>query len=120
MTTALSEEQLEELKVDLSDLEISMQLLLDNTEDGTKPVKLKDNAGRLSRMDEMHNQSILVANRNVIKNRLVEVKRAKRRIEDDTYGNCIECDEAVAFPRLKAYPEAPMCLNCQSKSESGD
>jgi DnaK suppressor protein len=117
---ALSEEQIEELKVDLSDLEVSMQVLLDKTEDGTKPVKLKDNAGRLSRMDEMHNQSILVANRNVIKNRLVEVKRAKQRIKDELYGNCTECDEAVAFPRLKAYPEAPMCLDCQSESESGD
>jgi DnaK suppressor protein len=117
---ALSVEQIEELKVDLSELEVSMQELLDKTEDGTRPVKLKDNAGRLSRMDEMHNQSILVANRNVIKNRLVEVKRAKLRIKDDNYGNCTECDEAVAFPRLKAYPEAPMCLDCQSKSESDD
>jgi DnaK suppressor protein len=120
VTGALKEAQLEELKVDLSDLEVSMQTLLDNTEDGTKPVKLKDNIGRLSRMDEMHNQSILVANRNVIKNRLIEVKRARQRIKDDTYGYCTECDEAVAFPRLKAYPEAPMCLDCQRKSESSD
>ena len=120
MTGALEEAQLEELKADLSDLEVSMQTLLDNTEDGTKPVKLKDNIGRLSRLDEMHNQSILVANRNVIKNRLVEVKRAKQRIKDDTYGYCTECDDAVAFPRLKAYPEAPMCLDCQKESESGD
>jgi DnaK suppressor protein len=120
VTGNLEEAQLEELKVDLSDLEVSMQTLLDDTVDGTKPVKLKDNIGRLSRMDEMHNQSILVANRNVIKNRLVEVKRARQRIKDDIYGYCTECDEAVAFPRLKAYPEAPMCLVCQSKSESGD
>lgn len=120
MTGTLEEAQLDALKVDLSDLEVSMQTLLDNTEDGTKPVKLKDNIGRLSRMDEMHNQSILVANRNVIKNRLVEVKRARQRMKDDTYGYCIECDEGVAFPRLKAYPEAPMCLDCQSKSESGN
>ncbi len=120
MTRPLSKAQIEELQLDLANLEISMQELLDNTEDGTRPVKLKDNIGRLSRMDEMHNQSILVANRNVIKNRLKEVKRAKQRVMDDVYGYCTECDEAIACPRLKACPEAPMCIACQSRLESGE
>jgi DnaK suppressor protein len=115
----LSDDQLASLTQDLADLEVSLQELLDSTEGGTKPVKLKDNIGRLSRMDEMHNQSILVANRNVCKNRLKEVKRAKQRMLDEIYGYCTECDEAVAFPRLKAYPEAPMCIECQSLVESG-
>ncbi len=119
MTGTLGVRQLKELKADLSALEISLQELLDNTEAGTKPVKLKDNIGRLSRMDEMHNQSILVANRNVIQNRLKEVVRAKQRFSDELYGYCVECDEIIAFPRLKAYPEAPMCIGCQSKLESG-
>jgi len=117
---SLDVSQIEELKVDLAALEISIQELLDSTEVGTKPVTLKDNIGRLSRMDEMHNQSILVANRNVLKNRLKQIKIAKLRIEDDAYGICTECDEAIAFPRLKAYPEAAMCINCKSKSESGE
>lgn len=119
MTPALSQAQLEELQADLADLEDSLQELLLKTESGTKPVTLKDNIGRLSRMDEMHNQSILVANRNVIKNRLKEVKRAKQRMQDEIYGYCIECDAVVAFPRLKACPEAPMCIDCQSRLESG-
>lgn len=120
MTQALSVAQRKELQLDLTDLEDSLQELLDKTEGGTRPVKLKDNIGRLSRMDEMHNQSILVANRNVIKNRLKEVKRAKQRMRDENYGYCTECDEVVAFTRLKAYPEAPKCIGCQSRSESGE
>lgn len=118
MTSTLAGPQLKELQADLLALEVSLQELLDKTEAGTKPVKLKDNIGRLSRMDEMHNQSILVANRNVIRNRLKEVVRAKQRFVDELYGYCIECDEIIAFPRLKAYPEAPMCIGCQSKHES--
>ena len=115
-----SESQLDELKADLVELERSIQELLDNTEDGTKPVKLKDNIGRLSRMDEMHNQSILVANRNVLKNRLKQVKLAKLRFIEEDYGICAECDEVIAFLRLKAYPEAAMCIDCKSETESGD
>ena len=112
--------QLEELLADLVKLESSIQELLENTESGTKPVKLKDNIGRLSRMDEMHNQSILVANRNVLKNRLKQIALARLRIEDGTYGICTECDEVIAFPRLKAYPEAAMCIGCKSETESRD
>ena len=120
MMRSLNKTQLEELQVDLAELELSLQELLDNTESGTKPVKLKDNIGRLSRMDEMHNQSILIANRNVLKNRLRQVKIAKLRIEDDLYGICAECDQAIAFNRLKAYPEAAMCIECKSETESRD
>jgi DnaK suppressor protein len=116
----LSGVQLDELKAGLINLEMSLQDLLVKTQDNSKPVSLKDNIGRLSRMDEMHNQSILLANRNVTGNRLKEIARARQRFVDEVYGYCIECDEAIAFPRLKAYPEAPMCIACQSKLESGD
>jgi DnaK suppressor protein len=115
-----SKSQLDELNADLVELEESIQELLNNTEGGTKPVKLKDNIGRLSRMDEMHTQSILVANRNVLKNRLKQIKLAKLRFNEKTYGTCIECDEQIAFPRLKAYPEAAMCIVCKSEAESED
>ena len=114
----LSDKQIRELKDDLHELQSSLQGLLEQTESGAKPVKLKDNAGRLSRMDEMHNQSILIANRNLTRNRLKQVIFALTRIEQDHYGFCSECDELIAFNRLKAYPEAIMCLKCQSEKES--
>ena len=109
--------QLEELRIDLSALLESLEKLLDSTEVGSKPVSLRDNIGRLSRMDEMHNQSILLANRNVLKNRLKQVKFAELRFTDGIYGVCIECDDLIAFARLKAYPEAAMCIHCKSSTE---
>ena len=119
MTEALTRAQLDELAADLNALESSLEELLESTESGTKPVKLKDNAGRLTRMAELHDQGILNANRNVIKNRLQQVKRAKQRLSDGIYGYCAECDETILFQRLKAYPDSALCINCQSESESG-
>ncbi len=113
----LKSEQLASLSQALEDLEQELLSLLSTTESGARPVKLKDNQGRLSRMDELHNQSILVANRNVTENRLKAVRRAKHRVADDTYGYCEECGEAVAYERLRAYPDASKCLKCQSDSE---
>ena len=101
----------------LEQLEEELKDLLSITEAGTKPVKLKDNQGRLSRMDELHNQSILIANRTVTSNRLKAVLRAKQRLEVDGYGFCSSCEEPVPFKRLEAYPDASMCLECQSDNE---
>ena len=117
MDHELSADQVTELEQDLQNLKTSLDELLTATESGTKPVKLKDNTGRLSRMDEMHNQSILIANRNVTKNRLKQVIAAIARISADTYGYCLACDEMIPFNRLKAYPEAGMCLVCTSENE---
>ncbi|MBD3649189.1 MAG: TraR/DksA family transcriptional regulator [Pseudomonadales bacterium] len=120
MTEPLTSAQLNELAADLDELESSLAELLESTESGTKPVQLKDNAGRLTRMAELHDQGILNANRNVIKNRLQQVKRAKQRVADGAYGYCAECDEPIMFQRLKAYPDSLLCIKCQSEAESGE
>jgi DnaK suppressor protein len=118
MSEALTKQQLQILGRDLVALKASLNQLLVDTEAATKPVNLKDNQGRLSRMDEMHNQSILLANRNVTKNRLRSVISAQRRFELSQFGECSECGEDIAFSRLKAYPEADMCILCQQQHES--
>lgn len=113
----LSKAEIEILKLDLEALKIEFNALLSLTETGAQPVKLKDNAGRLSRMDEMHNQSILIANRNLTKSRLKQTLIALEKIQQGTYGDCIVCTEVIAFKRLKAYPETTMCLKCKSERE---
>ena len=118
MEPKLTAAQLAELGTDLAELQTSLTELLADTELQAKPVKLKDNSSRLSRMDEMHNQSILRANRNLTCNRLVLITRAFERLDQGTYGLCSHCDETIAFKRLKAYPEANKCLACQSENET--
>lgn len=115
---SLTDEQLTALTDSLSVLQQELEALLSATEVGAKPVKLKDNQGRLSRMDELHNQSILMANRNVTQNRLRAVLAAFVRIENGSYSFCTQCDESIPINRLQAYPEAPMCIECQSEAES--
>lgn len=113
----LTSEQRSRLKTALERLEQELIDLLSTTEAGAKPVKLKDNQGRLSRMDELHNQSILIANRTVTRNRLKAVMRAKQRLQLNGYGFCTSCEEPVGFKRLEAYPDASMCIGCQSDNE---
>ena len=46
-----------------------------------------------------------------------DIAAAEQRIADGRYGQCIDCGEAVAYERLKAYPSAKRCMPCQQHRE---
>jgi DnaK suppressor protein len=68
-------------------------------------------------MDAMQQQSMVQANRRAAEQRASQVERALRRLAEDEYGLCTECDENIGFARLKARPETPFCINCQNQHE---
>jgi RNA polymerase-binding protein DksA len=47
-----------------------------------------------------------------------EVTAALQRLDDGTYGMCIDCAREVEAARLEAYPSAARCLHCQEVRES--
>jgi DnaK suppressor protein len=50
---------------------------------------------------------------------LAEVDEALTRIEDDEYGNCLNCEKPINPKRLQAIPWARYCLDCQELLEQG-
>ncbi len=48
------------------------------------------------------------------------VRLALERLENGSYGECLECGEAIAPKRLDAVPWTPYCIACQEKIENGD
>ena len=48
---------------------------------------------------------------------LTEVRDALRRIEDGTYGKCIDCGREIEPARLEAIPWTAYCLEYQEKSD---
>lgn len=46
---------------------------------------------------------------------LKEAKTALKRIEEDKYGICVKCKKEISYQRLKAYPSAIFCVECESK-----
>jgi DnaK suppressor protein len=51
--------------------------------------------------------------------RIERLTAALKRIDDGTYGTCVECGKSIAPARLKAIPEATTCVTCQEKIERG-
>ena len=50
---------------------------------------------------------------------LTEIDEALLRIEDDEYGNCLNCEKPINPKRLQAIPWARFCLDCQQLQEQG-
>jgi DnaK suppressor protein len=48
---------------------------------------------------------------------LNKINEALSRLEDGTYGNCFECGEEIAQPRLRALPFAVRCKDCEEARE---
>jgi len=48
---------------------------------------------------------------------LREVRSAIRRIDDGSFGFCVNCEDGVAPRRLAAIPWTPLCIHCQQQAE---
>jgi DnaK suppressor protein len=48
---------------------------------------------------------------------LGQVDEALERMEAGTYGSCGRCGEEIDFARLKAIPQATLCMSCQKLAE---
>jgi RNA polymerase-binding protein DksA len=48
---------------------------------------------------------------------LQAVNDALQKVDEGTYGICDNCGEPIPEKRLRALPEATLCINCQAKLE---
>jgi len=45
---------------------------------------------------------------------LTQVEAALERLEEGLFGVCVACGDKIGIPRLKAKPEAHLCINCKT------
>lgn len=80
-----------------------------------KTVTLDQQAvGRLSRQDALLSQSMAKATQGRRHALRMGLKAALKRLDEDDFGYCDECDEAIALKRLEFDPTATRCISCAS------
>jgi DnaK suppressor protein len=78
-----------------------------------KPVAPDVAIGRISRMDNIVNQSVVQAQLTKSNVRVVKLTEALKRVdEDEDFGLCIDCGDPIPMARLKAMPETEFCVEC--------
>ncbi|MFY0991157.1 TraR/DksA family transcriptional regulator [Halomonas sp. C05BenzN] len=68
--------------------------------------------GRLSRMDALQGQAMAKAEEERRQLALRRITAALARIEQEVYGECIECGEWIARKRLAWDPLVLKCIDC--------
>ncbi len=48
---------------------------------------------------------------------LDKIEKARRKIEDGSFGTCEECSEEISLKRLEARPETNLCIRCKEDQE---
>ena len=113
----LTDREKDSLREALLTLREELSDMLASSEGDAAPVDLEEPIGRLSRMDAMQQQNMIMANRRAARSRLQQTHAALTRFDEDEYGDCLDCGEAIDFRRLVAKPESLFCLKCQNGRE---
>jgi DnaK suppressor protein len=50
---------------------------------------------------------------------IAEIDAALKRIDDGTYGTCVNCGTEIPSGRLEANPWASLCIDCKRRAEGG-
>lgn len=105
MDTAKQRERLKEL---LDELDTTLMSLRGAT---STEVEAADAGTSLSDNDRS------VAMVEAVEAQRLQTVQALARIDEGTYGTCVDCAKDVPEGRLEARPEAARCVDCQQKAD---
>ena len=95
---------------------VEIDQYLQKTEESAEAVSPDKGLGRLSRMEAMQDQQLILEARRRKKMQKIAVQAALQRIENGQFGACIFCGNASALDRLEVAPESSTCVNCSAFS----
>lgn len=109
----LSPERIERLRGYLLEQQASLKQQLAGLESAAQ----ETNVGLGNHMAEdataAFDQAAVVSLRRGHERALRQVESALSRMAEANYGRCERCNAEIDFARLKAVPEATLCMNCQ-------
>ena len=68
--------------------------------------------GRLSRMDALQAQAMAAETNRRREVEMLRIESALQRIDDESYGYCLKCEEEINPKRLEVDPTSPLCIDC--------
>lgn len=76
-------------------------------------ITVERNADQLDEIQAASERTLAVCHLDRESNQLRNVRAAIRRIQEDNFGTCQECEQEIHPKRLAAVPWASLCLQCQ-------
>ncbi len=72
-------------------------------------------ADEMDRLQQQLGRDMAIRNLDRTATLLKSVRAALLRVDEETYGVCLRCEEPIAEKRLRAVPWASYCIECQER-----
>ena len=80
-------------------------------------ITIEKSADALDEVQHASERELAIRNLDRESNLLRNVRLALRRIDDESFGICLHCEEEISPKRLAAVPWAPFCIQCQEQAD---
>ena len=80
-------------------------------------IAIEKSADQMDEIQYASERDLAVCNADRESTLLRQVKAALRRIHDDSFGTCMECDSEISPKRIAAVPWAHRCIHCQDAAD---
>ena len=80
-------------------------------------ITIEKSADALDEVQHASERELAIRNLDRESNLLRNVRLALRRIDDESFGICMHCEEEISPKRLVAVPWAPFCIQCQEQAD---
>lgn len=97
-------QELDTLKIEIAELTVLC-----------KPIAPECALGDLARFELMNDQLITEKTLKEAQIRRNKLEYALRKVDEEGFGLCIECDEEIAYERLLLLPESTHCIECATE-----
>jgi DnaK suppressor protein len=101
-------------KLEAEHKELSRQIEEENARLGTREASNPDRADLAQDYSSQERRTAFLSQ---MEEQLEELESALNRLDEGTYGKCVNCGEQIAPARLEALPHALYCVECKSKLE---
>jgi len=100
----------------IEDLEF-LQKEIESLQEKTKPITPDVSLGRLTRLEMIGEQQVNVHALREAQIRKNKLEYALRKVDGETYGLCVECEDEILFERLMILPESSLCMECATSKD---
>jgi DnaK suppressor protein len=102
----------------VAELQQSLRLA-EREEFGVRVVEVAGAFDTLDRANAVEGRDSAMLRAEVLSGNQLQIEHAMQRAVDGQYGFCEDCERPIPGERLKVWPEATRCVECQRRHEKG-
>jgi DnaK suppressor protein len=115
----MDKKRLKQYEIKLNEHRNALLGMVERTEDYGREADRDVSQDPADKASNSYTKELLFSQSTSERNTLKLIEEALARIQDGSYGECLNCGEDIQQKRLDAIPWAPYCIKCQELHEQG-